>query len=94
MLSFVFNTSGLQPHGGMGWRGGGGGRVTPYIKVYRDVPQVWVMFSHLLMCNNDYGVNIGQALPISVFNRKFPEPLGTSKLMVKFQYLVHKSCKR
>ena len=32
-------------------RGGGGVRsgVTPYIKVYGDVPQVWVMFFHLLV---------------------------------------------
>ena len=25
------------------------GGVTPYIKVYGDVPQVWAMFSHLLV---------------------------------------------
>ena len=28
--------------------GGSGGVVTPYIMVYADVLQVWVMFSHLL----------------------------------------------
>ena len=51
------------------------------------------------ICNNDYGVNIRQVTPhasaayvqISEFNRKFPESLGTSKMIVKFQYLVHKS---
>ena len=31
---------------------------------------------------------------ISVFYREFPESLGTSKIRVKFQYLVHKSRKR
>ena len=32
--------------GGGAWGGEG---VTPSIKVYGDVPQVWVMFSHLLV---------------------------------------------
>ena len=46
------------------------------------------------ICNNDYGVNIGQVtssrsaayVQISVFYREFSESLETSKMRVKFQY--------
>ena len=56
---------------------GEGGGVTPYIKVYEDVPQVWAMFSHLLL----------DGFPdVLAFNSKIssehseiePEPIKTS----------------
>ena len=41
-----------------------GGRVTPYIKVYGDVPPVWVVFSHFLVFNRVINARLGYHLPV------------------------------
>ena len=60
------------------------------ITLFRCHMQQW------LRCQYWTGIPHASAayVQIFVFNRKFPESLGTSKMMVKFQYLVHKSGKR
>ena len=69
------------------------------MRLWHLSPSVNSIFKHACaaICNNDYGVNTHASaadIQISVFYREFPESLGTSKMRVKFQYLVHKSRKR
>ena len=49
--------------------------------------------SEAIMCNNYYGVSLLEDQSL-IFNRTFPESLGTGKMMVKFLYMVHKSRKK